>query len=55
MTECEDVASYMSPPRFETFDAALAWVAREMPGEPKGGTVINNVAWALYQRQGKGA
>lgn len=53
MSECGEVADSLraNAPRFESFDAALAWVAERMPGEDRAGTIVNNVAWSLYRAQ----
>lgn len=51
MTECDEVAENMRPPRFASFDAALAWVREQL--EHPGETIVSNVAEALYTRQRK--
>lgn len=50
MSECDEVAANMQPPRFVSFDAALAWVKTQMPDESV--TVRDNVAEALWCAQG---
>jgi hypothetical protein len=49
MTECDEVAGAMRPPRLSNFDEALAFVRREMPDETH--TVIDNVAWGLWREE----
>ncbi len=50
MTECRDVAESLNCDLFSinSFSQALHLVQKKMPDESY--TVINNVAWALYQR-----
>jgi hypothetical protein len=47
MTECDEVAGAMRPPRFSSFDETIAFVRRRMPDETQ--TIISNVAWSLWQ------
>ena len=64
MTECDEIAAntanHLVTSKPTTFDGWLALVAGQMPGEDPAGTIVNNVAWALYRlpvstnRQGDG-
>lgn len=53
-TECDEVADNMALPPNVSFDDCLRYVAQQMPGEDRAGTIINNVAWSLYTRQEAG-
>lgn len=49
VTECEEVAANMRPPRFTRLIEAIEWVRSQMPDETE--AVISNVAIALVERQ----
>ena len=57
MTECEEVAAAIArriKPHLASLTEALDLARLMMPQEDPAGTIVNNVAWALYRDHDQG-